>query len=147
MQIVIVCLLAFFGVTAYAGKDDLRVSDCGNGDTFTRQQAWTCAMRAMDTNNDGALDGVEIDAAKAKYLYWYERSLGWIMGPTKVENVMKKCDSNGDNRVDSTDFAAMKYTCMPYMDPDYNWERPCEALCRVKTLCDRATVILHKPTY
>jgi hypothetical protein len=80
-------------------------------------------------------------------LYWYERSLGWIAGPTKVKNVMKRCDANGDNMLDATDFKAKEYMCLPYMDPDYNWEIPCAALCRVKTMCDRATQILNKPMY
>lgn len=139
----VACLLG----TVNAGKDDISIADCGNGVTFKREQAWTCCVNVCDTDNSGDIDGPEIEACKSKYLYWYERALGWIVGPTKVSEVMKACDSNGDKKIDIDDYDAQKYYCMPYMEPLKEWKEPSEALCRIKSFCDRAAAILEKKVY
>ena len=128
--------------TSYA-----RVTDCGQDGTFSREQAWSCAMNVVDTNKDNKMDGPEIEAAKQKYLYFYERALGWIAGPTQVSAVMHDCDANGDHAVDATDFEQKKLYCMPYMDPKTHWTVESNALCLIKKFCDRAATVLKKPVY
>lgn len=140
-------LLLCFILGVLAGKDDITIADCGNGITFEREQAWLCVINVVDTDNNGYIDGAEIDASKAKYLYWYERTLGWIVGPTRVSEVMKACDANEDGKIDLDDYQATKYMCMPYMEPLKDWKEPSDALCRIKSFCDRAAKILKKTVY
>lgn len=119
--------------------------DCADGSTFTREQAWTCCMRVVDTNGDKRIDVAEIDAAKAEYLAWWQRAILGIFSNTA--NVLKDCDANGDNVIDAADFEAKKVTCMPYYDP-YRPELKIDALCKAKEyLCDVAAEKLKKPTY
>lgn len=136
-------LLFAFLIALCAGE----VSVCSPGETFTREQVWTCAMNVVDTNKDGYLDGLEIDAAKQKYLYWYERALGYIAGPTQLSVVMHDCDADLDGRISHADYEAKKLYCMPYMDPKKNWRVESNALCLVKKFCDRAAQVLNKPVY
>lgn len=114
---------------------------------FTREQAWSCAMNVVDTNHDGKIDASEIEATKSKYLYWYERAGGFLVGATSVDAVMKDCDANGDRLIDATDYEAKKLYCMPYKDPKKNWEVDSNALSMVKVFCDRAAGILGKEVY
>ena len=114
---------------------------------FTREQAWSCAMNVVDTNHDGKIDADEIEATKSRYLYWYERAGGFLVGATSVKSVMKDCDANGDNMIDATDYEAKKLYCMPYKDPLKNWEVDSNALSMVKVFCDRAAGILGREVY
>ena len=143
-------LLIFFSCLCFlvsAGKDDLTIATCSKDVTFDREQAWLCCINVCDTDRSGSIDGPEIEACKSNYLYWYERAIGWIVGPTKVSEVMKACDNNGDNKIDLDDYQAKKYHCMPYMEPLKDWKEPSEALCRIRSFCDRAAGILGKRVY
>lgn len=121
---------------------------CKDGSTFTREQAWDCVENVVDTDSNQKIDPMEIEAAKAKYLYFYEKLIGWIIGPTTVHHIQATCDSNGDGLIDSNDYDAMKNTCMPYYDPKYPGEKiEIDALCKFKGFCDRAAGMLNKKVY
>lgn len=130
-----------------ASRATQQVCQCSDGSTFTREQAWICAMNVVDTNGDHKLDGPEIEAAKYTYLSWFERTVGWIAGPTKLSAIMKDCDNDGDNVITIADFEAKKKYCMPYTDPFKPGDVPIDALCHVKDLCDRAAKSLGRATY
>jgi hypothetical protein len=61
--------------------------------------------------------------------------------------MMHDCDANGDGAIDAADFAAKSQYCLPYKDPERNWQVDSNALCMVKTFCDRAAGILNKTVY
>jgi len=122
------------------------VSQCSDGTTFTREQAWTCIETVVDTNHDRRMDESEIAESK-KYLPWYVKAIDWVAHVISYEHIKDTCDYNKDGYIDSNDFDAMKRTCMPYMDPK-NPSKKSDALCKLKKyFCDRASSELNKPVY
>ena len=114
---------------------------------FNRKQAWSCAMNVVDTDNNGKVTTMEIEAAESTYMYWYEKVLGYLPFMPTTADIIHDCDANGDGMIDASDYEATKKYCMPYMDPKNNWETKSDALCYVKVFCDRAAGVLGKKVY
>lgn len=93
---------------------------------YTRQDAVACVLRNIDTNRDARVTVAEIDAFRAKALWFYERALAWVARETD-EKIMSRCDVNGDGVVDMFDFARNEHTCM----------RHCGDRVRFMNLCTR----------
>jgi hypothetical protein len=69
-----------------------------------------CAAKYLDTNNNGALDRDELDAAMAQ-VSWIVRGLLKVIGST--DTIMKKCDADGDGKITiEQDMEATKETCL-----------------------------------
>ena len=114
---------------------------------FTRENAWDCIMNVVDIDNDKAITVSEINAAKDKYMYWYEKVIGYLPFLPTVDVVMNDCDANRDGKVDATDYELKKLYCIPYNDPLKNWTVKSDALYYVKKFCDRAAGVLNKSVY
>jgi hypothetical protein len=69
-----------------------------------------CAAKYLDTNNNGALERTELDAAMAQ-VSWIVRGLLKVIGST--DTIMKKCDADGDGKITiEQDMEATKETCL-----------------------------------
>lgn len=125
----------------------------GEGDTFTREQAWVCMMNIVDVNNDRRITGAEITEAEYKYIptwkRWAMKAVAWFVKAIRVETIMADCDKDGDGYVTLDDYASEHDLghCMPYMNPDTQWSTPSPALCYMKQFCDNAASILGRRVY
>jgi hypothetical protein len=69
-----------------------------------------CAGKYLDTNNNGALERTELDAAMSQ-VSWIVRGLLKVIGST--DTIMKKCDADGDGKITiEQDMEATKETCL-----------------------------------
>lgn len=137
------CLLALSCSTAAKDPTSI-VDDCGDGKTFSRKNAIDCVFNVVDTDHNERITPKEIDDAKSAYLKWWEKTLSWIIGAAKTDNVMKKCDANKDGFITHTDFPKTQDTCMPLLNKE---GKKTGALCKFKSFCDRAADKMKKTVY
>ena len=91
------CLLVASTTLAQECTDN-EAGECGAIDDKCpdREHIARCAGAHLDTNGNGKLDRVELDAAISK-LPWYGRGIVKILGST--DKMMKKCDVDGDDAI------------------------------------------------
>jgi len=77
----------------------------------SREQAQQCLVKYVDLNGDMEITQEEIDAARDRNLYYYEKFATWILNVDN-EEIMRKCDADGDRKITPTDFEATSDTCL-----------------------------------
>lgn len=120
---------AFFAAVALALCGLLAVAYATAPAPFTRAHAIDCVLRYVDISpRDGFVTALEIDAAKERYLTWYERGAAYLVQTTST--IIHDCDfAPRDGKLSRRDMELSNATCIgtPVL------------LDKLKTyLCDRA---------
>ena len=147
--------VAFLLVIFFCGvfSAEVKPAECGNGETFSREQAWLCIANVVDTNKDQRITADEIEQAENTYIPAWKRyvlkAASWFVKAIRVSNIMKDCDQDGDGYITLDDYASSHDLgwCMPYMNPDKDWKDPSPALCYMKQFCDNAASVLRRKVY
>lgn len=98
-----------------------------------RNEAIDCILKYGDANHDRLIDSREIRILKDGVLYWYEN---WYDQLHPNDEIMKKCDHDGDGLVSERDFDNSLDTCLC----------KCEGVIDLMSrICDRAAANNYKP--
>lgn len=127
-------LLVFLLVTLTAAKLPRSMY---NNDLATcardRNEAIDCILKYGDADHDKRIDSREIRILKDGVLYWYEN---WYDALHPNDEIMKKCDRDGDGFVSEQDFDNSLDTCLC----------KCEGVLDLMArICDRAAANNYKP--
>ena len=79
--------------------------------TQSREDAKECLLKYVDIDKNKQIDQNEIDAARSRNLYFYEKALAWIVATDNTE-IMRKCDFNKNGVITLDDFEKSKGTCL-----------------------------------
>lgn len=99
--------------------------------TYTRQDAVKCFERHVDTNKDGIISMVEVDAARTKYTGRLFKAIEWFASwgiDISSAKILSDCDFNHDGKFTPDDFIRSYKTCVPTQ----------AGLCIIKKVCDAA---------
>lgn len=70
----------------------------------SKEQAFQCVQRTLDTNNDNQLSFEELNKVY-DYLWWWQKVPFKAFGG--VEKIVEDCDGNGDGILTSDDYISM----------------------------------------
>jgi hypothetical protein len=105
-----------------------------------------CMKRYVDLNRDDGVSDSEIDAAKKKYMRWYEKLVDSIVNAGSSKDIRTRCDLNKNGKIDVDDLIAWNHRCSQYgSDAEASSHTGelclcnCESINSIsKYICDRA---------
>lgn len=125
-----------------------RSQDIGRrlGCDHTSLSVVSCIHDYVDTNHDDGITEEEIDAAKDKYMHWYELLFDNIVSSGSSKDIRMRCDVNNNELIDVDDLIAWSHECAQYTtDEEASAQKGklclcnCEAIDTIsKYICDRA---------
>lgn len=82
----------------------------------SREDAQKCLVNYVDLDSNLEITQDEIDAARDRNLYAYEKFATWLLNAADNDEIMRKCDADGDRIITPTDFEVTLHTCLAKCD-------------------------------
>jgi hypothetical protein len=106
----------------------------------------SCIKNVVDADQDDRVTAAEIDAAKSKYMHWYEKAFSFVLKRGNSELIVQRCDTDGDAQISIDDLLHWNRACQQYSTEKQVEEAGdtcmcnCEAIDSIsKFICDRAS--------
>ena len=105
-----------------------------------------CIQQYVDTNRDDGVTEQEIDAAKSRYMHWWEKLVDNVVNAGSSLDIRKRCDLNENGKIDVDDLIVWNHECSKFPNDaaaDAYTGKLCLCNCEAidaisKYICDRA---------